>query len=185
MINNNLVIYRIPALYEILSELESKLNFNLIYVAQEKELKNLDLFNYLIVSNTNIPVISNQLILNYPLKISKLLEKINIKFLKFQTKENSSIFIGNYEINLNSRMLRLESYVVNLTEKEINLIMFLNKSDNPVKASKIQFEVWNYSSNLETHTVETHIHRLRKKILKIFSKKDFILSNKNGYYLNK
>ena len=185
MIKNNLVVYRIPALYEILSELELKLNYKVTYVAQEKELKNFNLYYCLIISNFNIPSISNQLILNFPLKISKLIEKININFLKFQTKKNSSIFIGNYEINLNSRILRLDTRSVNLTEKEINLIMFLNKSNNSVKASKIQSEVWNYGIDLETHTVETHIHRLRKKILKHLLKDNFIMSNKNGYYLNK
>ena len=86
MIKNNLVVYRIPALYEILSELELKLNYKVIYVAQEKELKNFNLYYCLIISNFNIPSISNQLILNFPLKISKLIEKININFLKFQTK---------------------------------------------------------------------------------------------------
>ena len=72
-----------------------------------------------------------------------------------------------------------------LTEKEINLIMFLNNSSKPVKVQKLQSEVWSYKFDLESHTVETHIHRLRKKILKNFNRDNFILSDKNGYYLKK
>ena len=81
--------------------------------------------------------------------------------------------------------MKLKPYSVNLTEKEINLIMFLNASNSSVKPIKLQSEVWSYKSNLESHTVETHIHRLRKKILNNLHKDNFILSDKNGYYLNK
>ena len=79
----------------------------------------------------------------------------------------------------------LDLKVVNLTEKEVNLIMFLNKSSDPVNVERLQFEVWGYGNKLETHTVETHIHRLRKKIFDKFKKDNFILNAKNGYYLNK
>ena len=82
-------------------------------------------------------------------------------------------------------MLNFNSESISLTEKEINLIIFLNNSKNPVSVYKLQKEVWSYKNKIETHTVETHIHRLRKKILKEFKKEDFILSNKSGYYLNK
>ena len=82
-------------------------------------------------------------------------------------------------------MLKLNSDSISLTEKEINLIIFLNNSRNSVNVDKLQKEVWGYNNKIETHTVETHIHRLRKKILKEFKKDDFILSNKNGYYINK
>ena len=101
--------------------------------------------------------------LNFPIAIFRLVEKINIQFMRFKTKENSKFLIGNYTLNLNSRELILDSKVINLTEKEVNLIMFLNKSDNPVKTETLQFEVWGYTNKLETHTVETHMHRLRKK----------------------
>ena len=82
-------------------------------------------------------------------------------------------------------MLKLNSNSVSLTEKEISLILFLNKSKCSVSINKLQEEVWGYKSETETHTVETHIHRLRKKILNEFKRDDFILSNKSGYYLNK
>lgn len=185
MIKSNLAVYRIPILFKILKELELSLNLKLIYIADKKDLHKQDFTNFLILTDINFLQINNYLKLCFPIKVSKLIEKINIEILKIQTREKSSISIGNYQVDLNSRELKLKSYSVSLTEKEINLIMFLNASNSSVKPTKLQSEVWNYRSNLESHTVETHIHRLRKKILNNLHKDNFILSDKNGYYLNK
>ena len=185
MIKSNLVVYCIPVLFKILKELELSLNLKVINISDKKDLKRENLTNFLILTDSNFLKNHNYLKLDFPIKISKLIEKINIEILKLQTKKKSSISIGNYEVNLNSRILKLKSYSVNLTEKEINLIMFLNSSNCSVKPTKLQSEVWSYKSNLESHTVETHIHRLRKKILNNLHKDNFILSDKNGYYLNK
>ena len=68
-----------------------------------------------------------------------------------------------------------------MTEKEINTIIFLSKSKNPVSINELQESVWGYKSHMETHTVETHIHRLRKKILTTFNDSKLIVNNKNGY----
>ena len=73
---------------------------------------------------------------------------------------------------------------IDLTEREINLIIFLKKISKPVKIDKIQKEVWEYGADLETHTVETHIYRLRKKIKEKFNDENFIVSSKKGYSLN-
>jgi DNA-binding response OmpR family regulator len=70
-----------------------------------------------------------------------------------------------------------------LTEKEINTINYLSKSDKPVSINELQKKVWSYQSDIETHTVETHIYRLRKKILNTFSDNEFIVSKKNGYQI--
>lgn len=185
MIKCNLAVFCIPILFKILKELELSLNLKVIYIADKKDLKRENLTNFLILTDTKLLQNNNHLKLDFPFKVSKLIEKINIEILKLQTKEKSSIFIGNYEVNLNSRELMLKPYSVSLTEKEINLIMFLNTSNCSVKPIKLQSEVWKYKSNLESHTVETHIHRLRKKILNNLHKDNFILSDKNGYYLNK
>ena len=72
-----------------------------------------------------------------------------------------------------------------LTEKEINSIIYLLKSNKPVKIRELQSNVWGYQSQLETHTVETHIYRLRKKISKVFKDENFILSKDDGYEINK
>ena len=92
--------------------------------------------------------------------------------------------IGNYVIDLNSRELKLKDTFLKLTEKEINTIVYLHKSSSAVGVNKLQSKVWGYESNLETHTVETHIYRLRKKILQTFNDNNFITSQKNGYQIN-
>ena len=71
-----------------------------------------------------------------------------------------------------------------MTEKEINTIIFLSKSNKPVSVDELQKKVWSYQSDIETHTVETHIYRLRKKILNTFNDNEFIISKKNGYQIN-
>ena len=114
-----------------------------------------------------------------------MIEKINIQFIRKKTKETSKISIGDYELNLNAKTLKLNTKSVSLTEKETNLITYLNKSNKPVNVEELESEVWGYKNKIETHTVETHIHRLRKKILKQLDKDNFILSNKTGYYLSK
>ena len=77
----------------------------------------------------------------------------------------------------------MNSNTINLTEKEVNLILYLHSSNKPVNIKTLQLEVWGYRNSLESHTVETHIHRLRKKILSTFNLDDLIVSKKDGYYL--
>ena len=88
-----------------------------------------------------------------------------------------------YNLNLNSRQISKKSVKLNLTEREGNLIIFLNKSTSPVSVDTLQKEVWEYGSELETHTVETHIYRLRKKIKEKFNDNNFIVSTKEGYII--
>jgi transposase-like protein len=183
MIKQNLIIYSNPILYDILKELEKEINYNVEQIFRDSELDNKELSKYLILSSKQGNKFLNEITLDFPLKISKLIEKVNIQFLKIKTKEKSSVPLGKYEIDLNSRMLNLNSNSISLTEKEINLLIFLSKSKDPVSINKLQEEVWSYTNDVETHTVETHIHRLRKKILNEFKRDDFILSDKRGYYL--
>ena len=77
--------------------------------------------------------------------------------------------------------MQFEKKSLQLTEKEMKIISFLNNSEGPVTINKLQSEVWGYKSKLETHTVETHVYRLRKKVEKKFNDKSFIISLKNGY----
>ena len=118
-----------------------------------------------------------------PIKIPKLVEKINIEFLKLQFNNQSELKISNYTIDLNSRAILFKSKRLKLTEKEINSIIYLSKSRNPVSIDELQEKVWSYQSDVETHTVETHIYRLRKKILNTFNDNEFIISKKNGYQI--
>jgi DNA-binding response OmpR family regulator len=110
-------------------------------------------------------------------------EKINIQFLKLQFNNQSQIKINNYIIDLNSREMLIKDIKLRLTEKEINTIIYLSKSNQPVSVDELQDKVWSYQSDIETHTVETHIYRLRKKILNTFSDREFIISKKNGYQI--
>ena len=111
------------------------------------------------------------------------MEKINIEFLKLQFNNQSQMKVNNYNINLNSREMLINDTKLKLTEKEINTITYLSKSNKPVSIDELQAQVWSYQSDIETHTVETHIYRLRKKILNTFNDKEFIISKKNGYQI--
>ena len=128
--------------------------------------------------------LSNQVYLDSkPINISKLIEKINIEFLKLHFNNQSHIKINNYTINLNSREMQLNSKKLKLTEKEINIIIYLIKKNEPVNIIELQKNVWSYQPDIETHTVETHIYRLRKKIFTAFNNNEFIVSKKNGYQI--
>ena len=184
MSTQNLIIYKFTELYHIFEELSLDLNFNITFVENEKSLneKVENLKNNLILSNKRYFDISNQFILeDIPISIFKLVEQINIEFLKIQFNSQSEIKINNYTIDLNSREILIKNVKLKLTEKEINIITFLSKSNVSVSIDELQEKVWRYQPDIETHTVETHIYRLRKKILNIFNDDKFIISEKNGY----
>ena len=104
--------------------------------------------------------------------------------MKKRFNDQSKIKINNYTINLNSREIFLENLILKLTEKEVNTILYLSKKNYPVKINELEKNVWQYQSNIETHTVETHIYRLRKKISQKFNDDNFIVSKKNGYQIS-
>ena len=182
----NLIIYQFNFLYQILKELENELNFKIIQVINEKELNNeiTNSKNYLIITKKKSLIFNHQYIFDHlPIKFSNLVVKLNIEFLKQRFNDQSEININNYKINLNSREMSLNDKRLKLTEKEVNTIIYLSKLNNPVSIDELQTNVWKYQSDVETHTVETHIYRLRKKILKNFNDKNFIISKKNGYQI--
>ncbi len=184
MNNQNLLIYQIPFLFEIMSELQDYLNFKVIEASNQKSLdKQIKLAsNYLILSKKENLKIKNYIIIKeVPIKISKLIEKINIQLLKQKFNDQSEVIINNYKINLNSREIYLDDKKLKLTEKEIQTILYLSNNKKPTTSHELQSKVWRYQKDLETHTVETHIYRLRKKFLYCFSDNDFIISEKNGY----
>ena len=186
MSNHTLIIYKLNSLYHILEELSPDLDFKIIYVENEKSLseKVTDLNNYLIITDKIYPEFDNSYVLEkFPLNVFKLVEKINIKFLKQQFNNQSDLRINNYTIDLNSREIQMKNIKLKLTEKEINTIIYLSKEKRPVGINELQDKVWSYQSGIETHTVETHIYRLRKKIFKSFKDNKFILSEKNGYQI--
>jgi hypothetical protein len=182
----NLIIYKFSSLYQILEEISSDLNFNITFIDNKNSLNDkIKNFNhYLITSNKRYSDIDTKIVLdNLPISIFKLIEKINIEFLKQQFNNQSELQINKYKIDLNSRELLLKSSKLKLTEKEINTIIYISKSNKPVSIDELQEKVWSYQSDIETHTVETHIYRLRKKILKTFNDNEFIISKKDGYHI--
>ena len=184
MNNQTLVIYDFKVLYQILSEIEFQLSFNLINIIKISELNYINKDNYLIISKKKIKDADNQMIINdFPIDITKLVESINIKFLKKKYNQQSEINLGIYKLNLNSRKIFNKVSSLDLTEREANIIIVLHNSKKPVQISKLQTEVWGHNSKLETHTVETHIYRLRKKINDIFGDNQFIKSSKLGYII--
>ena len=182
----NLIIYKFSSLYHILEEIGLDLNFNIFFANTENSLNEQvsNLNNYLVISNKKYLNISNQFVLDkIPINIFKLVEKINIEFLKIQFSSQSEVKVNNYIIDLNSREMLTNSKCLKLTEKEINTITYLSKLNKPVSINELQEKVWGYQSDMETHTVETHIYRLRKKILNTFNDNEFIISKKNGYQI--
>jgi hypothetical protein len=167
---------------------DSKVKNSSILVAS---LKDYDLF---INSKLNIPVLflnfgskksytTSAEIINCPFQLNNFVERINVIFLKNKFLNNSNLNILNYEINLNSKEILRDGQKLKLTEREINFILFLKNSNSPQNIKSILKSVWNYSPNLETHTVETHVHRLRKKFFSHFKDDNFIKINKKGYFI--
>ncbi len=187
MNNQNLIIYDFQILFDILNEIESDLNFNLINCNKKDYSKTSfnHLKNFLTISKQKNPDLKNQIeISNFPLEIFKLVEIININFLKNKFSQQSDIDMGLYKLNFNSRTLYNNKNQLDLTEKESDIIIFLKNSSKPVTINQLQTKVWGHNSKLETHTVETHIYRLRKKITEKFNDNSFIISSKTGYIIN-
>ena len=186
MKTQNLIIYKHTTLYHILDELSLDFNFKILLENDEYFLKNRikNSSNYLVISNKEYAGIENLFVIrDLPNNIFKLLEKINIEFLKINYNSKSELKIKKYTINLNSRVMQDNEAKLRLTEKEINMIFYLSKSIKPVGVNELENKVWNYQSDIETHTVETHIYRLRKKIFDTFNDNEFISSKKNGYQI--
>ena len=181
-----LIIYEYQILYQVFNEISESLNFEIIQ-SNEKDLKEFNFDqknNYLIISEKKIEGVKNSLILdNLPIKFEKLIEIINIKFLKNKFLDQSHIKIGEYNLYLNSRKISFGNKSLNLTERETNLIIFIKDKKN-VTVKELQKKVWDYSPDLDTHTVETHIYRLRKKMKETFGNESFILNTSNGYSID-
>jgi hypothetical protein len=191
----NIFIINFNSLYEILDEIKENLSFKIIKFENEEDFKKNSDFNridYLLISkndhklllNNNITD-KNHLNLNdLPLSLKKLLELISIKLIKLKFKQQSKIIIKDYELNLNSKFFSKGDLNLKLTEKEIKIILYLNNTKIKHDVANLQKNIWGYSADMETHTVETHIYRLRKKISDLFKDEKFILSHKNGYFID-
>ena len=194
MITQNVFIIGHGSLYETLDEIKENFFFKISRFDDEEEfIKNFDLDkkNFLIISqnqnklkiNRNITDKNLLCFSNFPLPLSKILELINVKLLKLKFNYQSKVNIQNYELNLNSKFFSKNNMYLKLTEKEIEIILYLNQTKKKHNVLDLQKNIWTYSANMETHTVETHIYRLRKKISNKFNDESFLLSDKNGYFI--
>ena len=191
----NVFIINFNSLYEILDEIKENLSFKIIKFENEEDFEkksDLDRLDYLVISKTDHKLLLNNNItdknfLNFndlPLSFKKLLELINIKLLKLKFNQQSKITVKGYELNLNSKFFSKGSLKLKLTEKEIEIILYLSDKKIKHNVADLQKNIWSYSTDMETHTVETHIYRLRKKISDLFKDEKFILSHKNGYFID-
>ena len=163
-------------------------NYEILLIKETKESS--DIANSIIISKkynhqllSSKKIATNGLILleDKPIKIGQLLDKINVLLIKKKYNFQSQLNIKSYSLNINSRIISSKGDELKLTEREIDIILFLNEKKVPQSVDNLQNEVWRYSSTLETHTVETHIYRLRKKIKSSFKDDNFILSLKECY----
>tara|TARA_Y100000741_G_C18151411_1_gene517395 strand:- start:59 stop:700 length:642 start_codon:yes stop_codon:yes gene_type:complete len=212
MIKQNINIIDMPILYNILEEIKYNLSFKIVnyikledfkkFLNENKVLTNIliitkfenkdffvkkkiDLNNIFFFSKKNIKIndIENCKIIQYPINIYSFIEKINIQLIKHEYNFQSDIKVKNYSINFNTKTISREEKKLKLTEREIEIIIFLKNNNKPQTINDLQNKVWGYSTELETHTVETHIYRLRKKINDNFQDNNFLISTNEGYFI--
>ena len=191
MINKNLCIVNSKTLYEIFFEFKNDFPYNITF----KKSENLGKDDY--VSNNTIYLIDKEdtelfskfqfsqifALKNLPFKIDDFVTRMNIQFLRTNFLNKSNIKIKNYNLDLNSKIISKKNRQLKLTEKEIQIISFLYSNLQAKNIQDLQTHIWNHQNELETHTVETHIYRLRKKIRESFDDEDFITSSNFGYKL--
>ena len=196
MVNQKLYIINLSNFYDIISELKEHIDYELLKF-ENKEIffdkfktKSISIENSILVvpeSEYNLFVknINEDQIIKYkpPINIFKFIENLNVKFIQKKYQDQSNINVKNFFLDINSRELKKDKIILKLTERETDMILFLNKSKKPVNVTTLEKEIWQHSSELETHTVETHIYRLRKKIKAEFGNDDLIKSNKDGYII--
>jgi hypothetical protein len=195
MIKQNIFIVNFDLLYEILEEIKDNLSFNIVkFNKVEDFLKspNLSSNDLLISQRSNLNSLLNKgvnkehilFFEDIPISINKIIELINIQLIKLRFNHQSKVRIKQYELNLNSKFFSNGSTSIKLTEKEIEIILYLNDTKKKHDVLDLQKNIWKYSEEIETHTVETHIYRLRKKISNKFNDENFILSDKSGYFID-
>ena len=194
MVNQKLYIINLSNFYDIISELKEHISYeiskfdnkeiffdkykrksisteNSILVVAEKE------YNFF-VKNIN----EDQIIkLKPPINIFAFIENLNVRFIQKKYQDQSNVNVKDFFLDINSRELKRGKSSLKLTERETDMILFLNNSNKPANVETLEKEIWQHSSELETHTVETHIYRLRKKIKAEFGNDELIKSNKDGY----
>jgi len=194
MIKQNVFFINFNSLYEIFEEIKENLSFDIIKHKNEASFimdKDFDKKNSLVITKFDNKLnvfkkLDDGNIINiqdYPILITKLIELINIQLIKLRFNYQSKVNIKDYELNLNSKIFSKGNLILKLTEKEIEIILYLIENKKKNSVLDLQQNIWGYAANMETHTVETHVYRLRKKISDKFNEDSFILSHPTGYYI--
>ena len=213
MKSEKLFVFGNQRLAEILKEVKLFKNYKIINktydfekinLAQDKNLRE----NFILVDLSNISItknlikgfgknsillinkknFNNEVIKNYekcllPFKLNDLLSKIKILSLKKDYKSRAIFQVLDYQLDINKKVIAKNDLKLKLTEKEVTLLVYLIELGRPVKINELLKAVWGYSSESETHTIETHVHRLRKKFIKIFKDHNIIKNNLDGYFI--
>ena len=196
MVNQKLYIINLSNFYDIISELKEHIDYELLKFENKEVFFNQYKSKSISIENSILVVAENEYnffakninedqIIKYkpPINIFTFIENLNVRFIQKKFQEQSNINVKDYFLDINSRELKKDKISLKLTERETDMILFLNNSQKPVNVSTLEKEIWQHSSELETHTVETHIYRLRKKIKNKFSDDNFILNKKEGYLI--
>ena len=198
MHSQKLHILNIPELDKIIIEIKDYFNYKITHFNEKKDLikkigedKKFLENSIILVNQKDFSLLKSKIdekqihcIAKFPIKISNLIDQLNARLIQQNYSAQSNININKYILDINSRILKQSDNELKLTEREIDTIIFLKNENKPVKVDILQKKVWKYSGDLETHTVETHIYRLRKKIKDIFNDDSFIQSKKDGYIIN-
>ena len=209
----NILVFGSNNFNKTLNEIKNKLSFNLtIYGSRDYLKQTIHDYHVLLIDNEflnkqtevdlikfetfKLPIlllidlqakIKKNFIFNdqlyFPLNILDLKKKINDLLSSYIFSKNSSVNIKNYTIEKNLKIMKKDNVFIDLTEKEVNLLVLLNKEKKPLNKTLILKKIWQYSTDADTHTVETHIYRLRKKVLEKFGDREFINIFKEGYSL--
>ena len=190
----NVFIINFNSLYEILDEIKGNLSFSIKNYNNEDDLlrePDLNLKSSLIFSKLNNKLFFNKNLSDtnffdsslFPISLIRLVELINIQLIKLKFNKQSKVIIKGYDLNLNSKFISKGNISLKLTEKEIDVILYLNETSSIHGILDLQNNIWHYSPGIETHTVETHIHRIKKKFLQKFEDRNFIISKKSGYQI--
>ena len=194
MVNQKLYIINLSNFFDIISELKEHIGFEILKF-DNKEIffdkynsKSISTKNSILIVrekeyNSFVKYINEDQIIKFkpPVSIFTFIENLNVRFIQKKYQDQSSVNVKDFFLDINSRELKKGKLILKLTERETDMILFLNNSKKPVNVETLEKEIWQHSSELETHTVETHIYRLRKKIKAEFGNDDLIKSNKNGY----
>ena len=191
MISQSIKIIDFKILHLILDEIKLYLPFNLSYHEKNFQLnknENLQKENSVIVVNHNFELSDLKIdkrkvfiVKDSPISINELVNDLNVLLIKQRYNYQARIMIKEYILDINSRSISKKNKKLQLTEREIDIILFLKEKKIAQKVIQLQEVVWRYSPNLETHTVETHIYRLRKKMKQTFDDQHFIKTDQEGY----